>query len=186
MSKANRHAAVRPEDLREVHPGVYYSDHAFVLADGTLTAFLKDRAKNTPLRRARLCAHPNAEADQHDMVIASHRETYVTPHRHASKTESFLILDGEADILLFDDDGTLTDVIPMGAPGSGRPFFYRMPKGQYHSLKIRSEVLVFVESSKGPFNKADMQDAPFAPQSLESEKGRAYIAGAIDAFKGQG
>lgn len=182
MTQFNSHRPVRPDALREVHPGVFYTDDAFVLADAGLIAFLKHQASSTPLKRARLCAHPAPGADQHDMVIASHRETYVTPHRHMSKSESFLIVEGEADILLFSEGGALTDVIPMSHAGSGSPFYYRMPPGQYHSLRIRSEVLVFVEASKGPFRKADMEDAPFAPASLDAQAGRQWIAAAIAAF----
>lgn len=182
MTQLNSHGPARPDALREIHPGVFYTDDAFVLADCGLIAFLKQQASSTPLKRARLCAHPSAEADQHDMVIASHRETYVTPHRHMSKSESFMIVEGEADILLFSDDGALTDVIAMSHAGSGLPFYYRMPQGQYHSLRIRSEILVFVEASKGPFRKSDMEDAPFAPASFDAPAGRAWIATAIAAF----
>lgn len=182
MTQFKSRGPARPDALREVHPGVFYTDDAFVLADSELTAFLKEQARSTPLKRARLCAHPSPDADQHDMVIASHRDTYVTPHRHMSKSESFLIVEGEADVLLFAEDGRLTDVIAMSHPGSGLPFYYRMPQGQYHSLRIHSEILVFVEASKGPFRKADMEDAPFAPASLEAMAGRAWIAAAIAAF----
>lgn len=183
MTKLSHRGPIRPSSLREVHAGVFYADESFVLADAVLVEFLKEKACTTPLRRARLCAHPTPEADQHDMVIASHRDTYVTPHRHRSKSESFLIVEGEADILLFSEDGVLTDVIAMAAPGAGKPFYYRMPQDQFHSLRIRSEVLVFVEASKGPFRKADMEDARFAPQSLDSAAGRKWIAAAIANFK---
>jgi cupin fold WbuC family metalloprotein len=167
----------------QVSPGVFYTKEAFVLADAMSVDFLREQARSTELKRARLCAHPDPFAEQHDMLIASHRDTYVTPHRHLSKTESFLVIEGEADILLFEADGQLTDVIAMSDASSGLPFFYRMPRGQYHSLRIRSEVLVFVESSKGPFQKADMEDAPFAPAGSERQAGRAFIGEAIHAFQ---
>lgn len=161
--------------LSEVAPGIFYTPHEFVLADDALILFLKDKARNTAVRRARLCAHPVPEADQHDMLIASHRDTYVAPHRHP-KSESFLVIEGEADLLLFEAGGQLARRITMGPAKSGLPMFYRMPAGRYHSLAIRSEVLVFVESTKGPFSRQDMEEAPWAPSATDADAGRAYIA----------
>jgi cupin fold WbuC family metalloprotein len=161
--------------LREVAPGIFYTPHEFVLVDDALMRFLKDKARTAPARRARLCAHPSPEADQHDMLIASHRDTYVAPHRHP-KSESFLVIEGEADLLLFEADGRLARRITMGPANSSLPMFYRMPAGRYHSLAIRSEVLLFVESTRGPFSRQDMDEAPWAPPTTDADAGRAYIA----------
>jgi cupin fold WbuC family metalloprotein len=136
---------------------------------------LKDSARANSKRRARFCAHPSPDADQHDMLIVSHRDTYVTPHRHLDKSESFTILEGSACVLLFAEDGTLEQVQNMGAPASGRPFFYRMPPRQFHSLAIESELLVFLESAKGPFRASAMENASWAPGPDDAESGKRYI-----------
>ena len=167
---------VRPHDLREAAPGVFYGCEAFLLADYGTVEFLKAQARANALRRARICAHPDPESDQHDMLIASHHETYVAPHRHRSKSESFLVIEGEADILLFEPDGRLANRFLMGPAGSRHPFFYRMPAGRYHSLDIHSELLVFAESTKGPFRPEDTQNAPWAPAPQDIAAGRAFIA----------
>lgn len=168
--------SVAPEQLREVAPGIFYTDRPLVILDAGIVAFLKREATSNAVKRARVCAHPEPQADQHDMLIASHRDTYVAPHRHLSKSESFIIVEGTATLLLFSEDGRDVERVPMGAAGSGRPFFYRMPARQYHSLAFESEVLVFAESTKGPFVKADMETAPWAPGPADSEAGRAFIA----------
>jgi len=162
--------------LNEVAPGIFYTDQSFVVADDGSISFLKHQAGSNAVGRARICAHPDAEADQHDMLIVSNKNTYVAPHRHLSKTESFCILEGEADVLLFEEDGTLTDRFRMSAAGNAVPFFYRMPAKQFHSLDIRSEFLVFIESTKGPFIKTDMENASWAPAASDWENGRAYIS----------
>jgi cupin fold WbuC family metalloprotein len=171
----DRLGVVELSTLNEVAPGIFYTPHEFVLADDALIGFLKDKARSAHARRARLCAHPAPEADQHDMLIVSHRDTYVAPHRHP-KSESFLVVEGEADLLLFGADGRLARRITMGAANSGLPMFYRMPAGRYHSLAIRSEVLVFVESTRGPFSPLNMEEAPWAPKGADADAGRAYIA----------
>jgi cupin fold WbuC family metalloprotein len=164
------------DDLSEVADGVYYSRYPLPLVDAEVIAFLKQAAIKSPLRRARFCAHLSPDAEQHDMLIASHRDTYVTPHRHFNKSETFVLLEGTAEIILFDDDGAIEQTIKMGGPASGRPFFYRMPPRQFHSLSIESELLVFLENTKGPFSLDDREHASWAPDYKDTENGKAFIA----------
>lgn len=166
------------ESLREVGPGVFYVDPALpvVSAGPAMIDYLKTVAATIPARRARLCAHPDTEAEQQDMLIVSHRETYVAPHRHLTKSETMLVLDGLADAYLFEPDGTLASVMPMGPLSSGRTFFYRMPAGRFHGLRIESEFLTFVESTKGPFRKSDSENAPWAPPPEDADAGMRFVA----------
>ncbi len=171
---------VLPDEMEEAAPGIFYTRRPLVAVGSEAIDCLKQSARSNDKKRARLCAHPSPESAQHDMLIVSHRDTYVAPHRHLKKTESFLVLEGRALILLFDDKGQLQNSFEMCPFGSQDPFFYRMPVGQFHSLKVISELLVFVESTKGPFQKHDSQDAAWAPAADELGKGRAYIDGLID------
>jgi cupin fold WbuC family metalloprotein len=171
--------AIQSGDLKEAGSGIYYTRRPIPFVDKITIEFLKQAARTVPRRRARLCAHPSPEADQHDMLIVSHGETYVAPHRHHHKSETFLVLEGLADVLLFDESGKLTDVVPMGAASTGRPFFYRMPPQIFHSLSIDSELLVFVESTKGPFGALDSENAPWAPGPDDAVNGKAFIASAL-------
>lgn len=164
------------DDLSEVGDGVYYSRYPLPLVDAEVIAFLKQAAVKSPLRRARFCAHLSPDAEQHDMLIASHRDSYVTPHRHFNKSETFVLIEGAAEIILFDDDGAVEKTIKMGTPASGRPFFYRMPPKQFHSLSIESELLVFLENTKGPFSLDDREHAAWAPDYKDTENGKTFIA----------
>jgi cupin fold WbuC family metalloprotein len=175
MTERNAVRSSTPGDLLEKAPGIFYTDCSFVNFDSSLVSFLKDRARVNVKRRARLCAHPSPDADQHDMLIVSHRDTYVAPHRHLTKSESFLVVEGAATALLFSEDGRNVERLRMGSAGSGLPFFYRMPARQFHSLSIESEFLVFVEGTKGPFRPDDMENAPWAPGPEEFAAGRAFI-----------
>lgn len=163
-------------DLTEVAPGIFYTDRAVVAVDGNIIAFLKETAIRVPSRRARLCAHPSPAAVQQDMLIVSHCDTYVTPHRHLNKTETMLIIDGEADAVIFDDAGGIAEILPMGPASSDRLFFYRMPERTYHGLLINSETLVFSESTRGPFRPEDSENAPWAPAPADIAAGRRFTA----------
>lgn len=178
---------VTVEDLREVGLGVFYVDPALpvVSAGPAVIGYLKEVAAAIPVRRARLCAHPDPEAEQQDMLIVSHRETYVAPHRHLTKSETMLVLDGLADAYLFEPDGTLASVMPMGPLSSGRTFFYRMPAGRFHGLRIESEFLTFVESTKGPFRKSDSENAPWAPSPEDTDAGIRFLTEVAHKAAGQ-
>jgi cupin fold WbuC family metalloprotein len=169
-------SSVTPSDLHEVASGIFYASRSFVLLDTAIIAFLKERARSNPMRRARICAHPSPEDDQHDMLIVSHHDTYVAPHRHLTKSESFFVIEGAVTALLFAENGQNVEQFPMGSADSGCPFFYRMPARQYHSIAIESELLVFAESTKGPFRPDDLENASWAPGPQDLLAGRAFIA----------
>ena len=87
------------------------------------------------------------------MVIVMHRDSYVGPHAHVGKGETLLVLEGEAVATIFTNDGEMIDAIPLGAPESGKTFFYRMPGRVFHGLWIATEWLVYVETTVGPFRR---------------------------------
>lgn len=166
---------LRQGDLAEVAPGIFYMQGSLIMADESMIGFLKAAALRTPSRRAQLCAHPSPDAVQHDMLIVSRRETYVAPHRHFIKSKSMLVIEGLAEAIIFDESGGVTQRAPMGPASSGRVFFYRMPERTFHSLSIETEMLVFVESTKGPFCPEDSENASWAPVPTDIAAGRRYI-----------
>ena len=52
-------------------------------------------AKQTKHKRIRICAHPSKNNPVHDMLIVHFNDTYVRPHRHINKDETFHIIQGE-------------------------------------------------------------------------------------------
>jgi len=142
---------------------VRYATDAVVTVDAPDIAQLKGAAARNARQRIRLCAHHSVDDRLHEMLIVHARGTYVRPHKHVGKTESFHVIEGEVDVVLFEDDGRVREVIPMGSFASGRPFFYRMAGPVFHTLLIRSEFLVFHEVTGGPFRRADTVFAPWAP-----------------------
>jgi cupin fold WbuC family metalloprotein len=135
---------------------------------------LKDRSTRNPRQRSRLCAHQSPLDDIHEMLIVHHKGVYVQPHMHVRKNESIHIIEGAVDIVIFDQDGVIIDLIEMGDYASGQVFYYRLPELQFHTLLIQSEVLVFHEVTKGPFRRGDTVWAPWAPKEFEIEQVVGY------------
>ena len=130
-------------------------------------AWLKERATQTPRKRIRLCAHRDLDDVTHEMFIVQPRGAYVKPHKHVGKEESFHLVEGSVSVVVFNDDQSIREMISMGPYGSDKPFYHRMPAGVYHTVLIESDVVVYHETASGPFRKADMVTAPWAPGESE-------------------
>ena len=162
--------------LRDVSLEIVYSDGGFLAADASVVALLKDKAGAAPRRRCRLCFHADANAAQQEMLIVMHRSSYVRPHRHSRKFETLTVIEGRCDALLFDEVGRVSEVIAMSPVAEGGSFFYRMPPGLFHGLIFRSEWLVYLETTIGPFDRAKSEAADWAPPETDPEAGHVYLS----------
>jgi cupin fold WbuC family metalloprotein len=157
--------ALPPGIVRE-GPEVFYSCEPVVAVSPALIGWLKAQASATPRKRSRLCAHAGPSAAVHEMIIVLHRDVYVRPHRHTSKSESFHRIEGEAWIVLFDERGAIDDVLALDA-SSNAPFFFRIPAEIYHAFLIRSDWLAFHETTAGPFERSQMEFASWSPDESD-------------------
>jgi cupin fold WbuC family metalloprotein len=145
-----------------------------LLTDETVTritaedvAELKSLALKNERRRIRLCAHPNMEDALHEMIIVLPKGTYVRPHKHLGKSESFHIIEGCLKVFMFDDTGNIREELTMGTAGSGKTLFYRLSDSTYHTVVPQSPVVVFHEVTNGPFHREDTAYAPWAPDDRD-------------------
>ena len=143
---------------------VLYSKEALTISDQLDIEKLKLLSAFNPRKRIRLCTHLNQMDLLHEMIIVHEKSAYVRPHKHLGKSESTHIIEGIVDVVLFDDEGRIAEVIGMGDYASGKPFYYRLATPLYHTLIIRSEVLVFHETTNGPFDIKTTIFAPWAPE----------------------
>jgi len=162
-------------DWIHVGPDVFSVKGPFITASSQDIDELKLAALQSRRRRARLCAHPSTENQIHEMLIAFASDSYVRPHRHTNKSESFHVVEGEADVILFSDEGRVTDVISLGNMSSGKSFYYRMNDSLFHTLRIRFTSFVIHETTNGPLNPANTTFAIWAPDESDLEGSLAYI-----------
>jgi cupin fold WbuC family metalloprotein len=131
---------------------------------------LINKAKLTSRNRVRFCSHSSTDEIVHEMFIVHPKGAYVRPHKHLNKIESMIILDGEADYVLFDEIGGVQEIIPMGDYQSDKSFYQSTRSEQFHSLIIHSKWLIFLEVTQGPFNSEDTIFAEWSPIESEKEK----------------
>lgn len=149
--------------MRQENAEVLYPDEDIVVISAADLKELKQLALINPRRRVRLCAHRSPNDRLHEMFIVHTRDCYVRPHKHLEKTESMAILEGEVDVVLFNENGSIRQVIPMGTPDSGKVFYQRLSDSIYHTLIIRTDFLVFHETTEGPFLRGNTIFPEWAP-----------------------
>jgi cupin fold WbuC family metalloprotein len=160
---------------KQINQEVLASDTNIAHVNGSDIAYLKRLALKNDRKRVRLCTHRSVDNPLHEMLIVHTKDTYVRPHKHIGKSESFHIIEGLVDVIIFDDSGNITDVINMGDYQSGRAFYQRIAGPYFHTLIIKSHVLVFHEITNGPFNREDTVFPPWAPE--DDTAGIQYING---------
>jgi cupin fold WbuC family metalloprotein len=151
----------------KVSDEVLYTGDSILELSATDISALKTAALQNPRKRIRLCSHRDTGARVHEMLIVHMKGCYVRPHKHVARTESFHVIEGTADIVVFDDDGMVRQVVSMGPYGSGRAFYYRLDEALFHTLFVTSEFFVFHETTAGPFTKADTVFASWAPAETD-------------------
>lgn len=184
----NQQVGVTMPGLEAVAPGLLYSREPIFSITRKPMSDLRRLAAESPLGRARICAHHSPADVVQEMLIVVMRESYIRPHKHLAKSESFHMIEGEMDVLIFSDDGLLENVIAMSAYKDSANFYYRLCIPKFHTLVLKSEWALFHETTSGPFNPEDSVGAPWAP----SEKGmpsdiqsfRSGLAAKVRAFAG--
>jgi cupin fold WbuC family metalloprotein len=140
----------------------------------TLHQALVDRAiaqsRLSPRRRIILPLHKSDEATLHRMFNVAQPGTYVRPHwhRHPPKDEGLVILQGKIAIFIFDDDGTVREIVVLAA---GSPTFgIDLVAGVCHSFVVLESDSVVYEVKPGPYIKATDKDfAAWAPGEGDPE-----------------
>ena len=163
---------------KKITEEVFYTGRKLVPVSHQHVEFLKKQALKNPRKRSRLCAHYGTDEITQEMIIVLGKDNYGHPHKHLGKSESFHVIEGLADLVFFDDEGQLTDVIQLGDYASGKMFYYRIADAINHSVIVRSDVFIFHETTKGPYiqsNRADTVFASWAPKESDSEKAQSYF-----------
>jgi cupin fold WbuC family metalloprotein len=155
---------------------VLYTDQKTTCVDRQFLETLITRAAATKRKRIRLCVHSNPDDNLHEMLIVHHRDTYVPPHAHKNKSESFHMIQGALDIVLFNEDGTPKIAIPLSTDADDY-LYYRLSDATFHTVIPRSEWVIFHETTNGPFKREETLFAHYAPNnSADIDLQQAYLA----------
>ena len=98
---------IQLDSIKKESEEVFYTKKDLFSVSQEDIDFLIDLAKETERKRVRLCCHSKQEDVVHEMIIVHPKNAYVRPHKHLGKVESMSILEGEADVILFHNNGKI-------------------------------------------------------------------------------
>lgn len=132
--------------------------------DKGLFSELKKTAVESPRRRANFNVHKSYTDMVQRLFIAMMPDSYVRPHRHVQphKWEFFMVVEGELDILFFDDEGLVKNKVTLTA--NGETSGIEIPPNTWHATVCHRPV-VFMEVKQGPYEVTDDKGfASWSPQ----------------------
>lgn len=119
-------------------------------------------AHASPTGKRRICLHRSPDAAMHEMLIAMRRDVKYPPHKNTASEETHFLLQGEATLVLFSDEGEQTERIALAGRHAEKPSYSRIPANTYHMLEIETDICVYLETKLGPFSPETNVIAPFA------------------------
>lgn len=128
----------------------------FLLNYKKLKKELLHRAKNSDLKRSRVCVHLSKSMKVQEMFICAFKNSFMPPHKHnKNKTESYHIIEGTMDLFLFDKTGKVVDKISLKQNDFKKAvFYYRTNQGNFwHMPVVTSKFCIYHEIFSGPFSK---------------------------------
>ncbi len=148
-----------------------------VFYNKNIVSKIKNLAKLTTNKRARLCIHKNIKSKTNEMFIALKKRSYIRPHMHPSlKPESYHVIEGKMNVYVFSKNGKKIKVIKMGDYSSNLNFFYRMNKSYFHLPIAVSKWCIYHEVYPGPFNKNfDVKYASWSPKETDKKAVKDFL-----------
>lgn len=139
---------------------------------------VSDKARNSERLRMNYNFHPKLDDPVQRLLNALEPWTYIRPHKHAGKEESFVLLSGKVLAVCFNDDGSILDssILCRETGILGIEF----EEGIYHMLTSLESGSVVYEIKEGPFiPHTPGTSAPWSPE--EGSAGvRNYLCSVFD------
>lgn len=165
-----------PEHMKEIGAGVYQTVKPVSFISRVDIEWLKAQALETNMKRARICLHQHPEDPVHEMIIAVHKTSFISPHYHPHKEESLHLIEGVAEVLLFSDEGNIADIKLLEARNKNGVYFYRIAKNIIHGLRLKSDWIIFHEVAAGPLRPDANQIPKWVPEFKEAQDGIDWVS----------
>ena len=132
------------------------------------------QAKESARLRMNYNFHETMDAPVHRMLNALEPGTYLPPHRHSDKEETYLVLRGRLMAFFYDEEGNVTEKICLN-PLEGR-YGLEIPPRTWHSIIALESGTVIFEIKKGPYQPLSPEDmATWAPAPDDVEGVKAFV-----------
>lgn len=131
-------------------------------------------AQASPRLRMNYNFHASLDAPIHRLLNALEPGTYLPPHRHADKEETYVVLRGSLLAFFYDDSGNITEKVDLN-PSAG-VYGLEIPAGTWHSIISLETGTVIFEIKSGPYRPLPPEDiAPWAPAPSDVEGAAVFM-----------
>ena len=130
---------------------------------------LASKAAHAARLRAHLNVHESLDSMVQRLFIATEPATYMRPHRHSEshKWEFFLVLEGQIDLLIFNDTGQLIQRTPMSRTATRA---VEIPPNTWHAYVCMQPGTLALEVKEGAYAPTPEHDfAPWSPLENTAE-----------------
>ena len=116
--------------------------------DSQLLDKISSQAAASPRLRMNFNLHEGADAPAQRLLNALEPGTVLPVHRHNHTDETYILLRGKIDVMLYSSDKTETERFHLD-PLTGN-YGVNIPRGQWHSLEVIEPAVIF-EVKDGPY-----------------------------------
>ncbi len=114
------------------------------------------KAADSERLRMNLNLHNSHDDEVQRLLNALEPGTKMPVHRHKDTEETYVILRGKLEVLLYDDDKVLTSKVLL-CPNEGS-YGIHLDKGQWHGLNVLEKGTTIFEVKKGPYKPVNSDD----------------------------
>lgn len=122
-------------------------------------------AMQSPRLRKNYNIHTSDQSRCHRLLNAIEPASYIRPHRHLDpeKDEAFILMSGRLGIILFADDGAVTETVLLSHANGN--LAADIPHGVYHTALSLETGTLFYETKAGPYLPlSEAEKALWAPE----------------------
>ena len=115
------------------------------------------QAKESPRLRMNYNLHDNLDAKAQKLLNALEPGTILPIHRHPNTTETYLLLRGKLNVILYNDKKEVLETMYLDTANGN--YGLDIPAGQWHSIEVLESGTVILEVKDGPY-------IPFQPEDI--------------------
>ena len=115
------------------------------------------QAKESPRLRMNYNLHDNLDAKAQKLLNALEPGTILPIHRHPNTTETYLLLRGKLNVILYNDKKEVLETMHLDTANGN--YGLDIPAGQWHSVEALESGTVILEVKDGPY-------IPFQPEDI--------------------
>lgn len=120
-----------------------------MLIDNEFINEIIEKARTSPRLRVNFNLHNSLDSSVQRMINALEPGTIMPIHRHVHTDETYIILCGQIEISIYNDDRKITNVYMLDT--SIGHYGVNIPKNTWHGINVQQSGTVIFEVKEGPY-----------------------------------